>query len=146
MAKAPLWFKQLTWELPWSVAALRAKIKARQSPIPSRPGCYVFTNSAGEMVVDEVLYVGKAVDLRRRVTGYLVDYMKTKATKHKGRAFVFEYREIHTDDNIYVRWAIYGDPIGLEGGLIGYLHPQLNDRLEYNELADDGLLDPTFLP
>ena len=47
----------------------RAKIKrcARQSPIPSRPGCYVFTNSPGEMVVDEVLYAGKAVDLKEGV-------------------------------------------------------------------------------
>jgi hypothetical protein len=121
-------------------------IKARQNPIPSRPGCYVFTSSQGEMVVDDVLYVGKAVDLRKRVVSYLVDYMQTKATKHKGKAFIFEYRHLNTDDNLYVRWAIYGDPIGLEGGLIGYLHPQLNDRFEYDELAYDEGLNPTFLP
>jgi len=98
------------------------------------------------MVVDEVLYVGRALDLRRRVTGYLVDYMKTKATKHKGRAFIFEYRDIHKDDNIYVRWAIYGGPIGLEGGLIAYLNPRLNDRFEDDELSDDEFLDPKLLP
>jgi hypothetical protein len=146
MPKAPLWFNQLTWALPWSVAALRAKIKARQSPVPSRPGCYVFTASPGAMVVDEVLYVGKALDLKRRVTGYLVDYMKTKPTDHKGRAFIFEYRDIYTDDNLYVRWAIYGDPTGLEGGLMAYLNPRMNDRLEDDELSDDELLDPALLP
>jgi len=157
MSKAPLWLGQLTWEVPWNVAALRARIEAGQNPIPSRPGCYVFTATAGKLVPGKVLYVGKADDLRTRISGrettrtpraggYLVDYMKTAKTRHKGCAFLFEYRYDHGDDNLYVRWAIIGDPIRLEGALIDYLKPDCNDRQETVELADDELLDPSLLP
>ena len=146
MARAPIWFGQLTWELPWTVAALRARIKARQNPSPSRSGCYVFTATAGKLVPGAVLYVGKAIDLRSRLRGYLVDYMKSAATKHKGRAFLFQYRHAHGDDNVFVRWAIFGDPVGLEGALMDYLEPAYNDRDEIVELAGDEHLDPSLLP
>lgn len=146
MRGAPRWFGQLTWELPWSVAALRARIVARQNPIPSRSGCYVFTGSSGALVPGRVLYVGKAIDLRRRVRVYLIDYMKTVATAHKGGAFLFDYRDRNGDDNTYVRWAIYGDPIGLEGALMDYLEPWYNDRNEEIQLADEELLDASLLP
>lgn len=142
---APLWYPQLTWSIPISVAILRSRMR-EQNPIPSRPGCYAFTSTPGPLVPGQVLYVGKAIDLKTRIRGYLVDYMETAATKHKGRAFIFEYRDRHTNARIYVRWAIYGDPTGLEGGLIDYLEPQMNDRIEEVELADDERLDPKLLP
>ena len=72
--------------------------------------------------------------------------MKTAATKHKGRAFLFDYRDKHGDDNVYVRWAVYGDPVGLEGALISYLEPWYNDRDEDVELADEELLEASLLP
>jgi excinuclease UvrABC nuclease subunit len=146
MPRAPVWYDQLTWSVPLSVAVVRARIHARANPIPPRPGCYVFTDGPGAMVPGDVLYVGKAIDLKSRVRGYLVDYMTTAATKHKGRAFVFEYRHLYGDDRLFVRWAIYGDPVRLEGALIEHLEPQMNDRLEAVELADDESLDPDLMP
>ncbi|MBY0512818.1 MAG: hypothetical protein K2P78_02785 [Gemmataceae bacterium] len=146
MPVVPLWFTQLTWSLPLSVAAVRARMRARETPIPARPGCYAFTAAPAELAPGQVLYVGKAIDLRSRVRGYLVDYMKTAATKHKGRAFVFDYRHQHGDENTYVRWAVYGDPIRLEGALMEHLEPVMNDRIEYSDLDDDEGLDADLLP
>jgi excinuclease ABC subunit C len=43
------------------------RLKARLKEIPERPGVYLHKNSAGE-----VIYVGKARNLRNRVTSYIV--------------------------------------------------------------------------
>ncbi|HEU5161813.1 MAG TPA: GIY-YIG nuclease family protein, partial [Thermoanaerobaculia bacterium] len=43
------------------------RLKLRLKEIPERPGVYLHRNEAGE-----VIYVGKARDLRSRVTSYLV--------------------------------------------------------------------------
>jgi hypothetical protein len=146
MFDPPVWFNQLVWGLPWSVAALRARIKADQNPIPDRPGCYVFTGDAGDTLVrGAVLYVGKAMNLRTRLRGYLVDYMKTAPSKHKGKVLIFDHRHQHGDDNCFVRWTMYGDPIGLEGALIVFLNPLCNDKIEEVELGDDESLDSRFV-
>jgi hypothetical protein len=137
----PLWYTQTHFNSPRPVSGIKA---ARD--IPDLPGCYVFTETRGALTPGRVLYVGKAFSLKTRVRGYLVDYMKTKATKHKGRAFIFEYRDDHGDRNLYLRWAIYGDPGELEASLIDYLRPDCNDRDEANPLADDEPLNPAYMP
>jgi excinuclease UvrABC nuclease subunit len=138
---APLWYTQVQFTPARPVPIVRA---ARD--IPDRPGCYVFTSDAGPLIPEQVLYVGKALSLRSRIRGYLVDYMKTAPTRHKGRAFIFEYRHDHGERNLYLRWTIYGDPSQLEASLIDHLRPQCNDRDEAGSLSDDEPLDAWYLP
>lgn len=135
---APRWLTQLQWQGP------RPGSTVQRRDIPEQPGCYVFTDKP--LIVPPVLYVGRAVNLKRRVWGYLLDYAKTKPTKHKGRAFIYDYRHTHGDHNLYVSWAVYGDPIGLEGSLIGQLEPLCNSRYEGEFLSDEDFLDEQFLP
>ena len=137
----PLWFTQVQFSPARPVPIVRA---ARD--IPDKPGCYVFTTDPGPLIPERVLYVGKALSLRSRIRGYLVDYMKTAPTRHKGRAFIFEYRHDHGEKNLYLRWTIYGDPIQLEASLIDHLRPQCNDRDEANPLSDDEPLDARYVP
>ena len=139
MSTHPLWYTQLHFNAPRPIPLVKL---ARD--IPDRPGCYVFTSSAGPLRPGEVLYVGKALSLRSRLRGYLVDYMTTAPTKHKGRAFLFEYRHDRGDRNLYLRWTIYGDPRQLEASLIDYLEPMFNDRDETDPFSDDEPLDPRF--
>lgn len=137
----PLWYTQIQFNAPRPVPIVKL---ARD--IPDRPGCYVFTSDDGPLRPGEVLYVGKALSLRNRVPGYLVDFMKTAPTKHKGRAFLFEYRHGRGDQNLYLRWTIYGDPKQLEASLIDHLQPLFNDRDETDPFSDDEPLDPRFMP
>ena len=109
MSDKPLWYTQLKWSRP--LVAVNALPK-----VPEQPGCYVFTADPGPLVPGRVLYVDKADNLKTRPRGYLVDFMKTAATKHKGRAFLFHHRHEHGEQSLYLRWAIYGDPSGIEGG------------------------------
>lgn len=135
MSVMPRWFAQLTWSPPWSVAALNQQRVA----IPGQPGCYVFTEHGGALMPDDVLYVGKAKRLRSRLGGYLVDYRKTRPTKHKGRAFIFERRHTAGDHATFVRWTVYGGKTGeLEANLCLFLWPSCTDRWETeHELWDD---------
>lgn len=57
-------YRELTAYLPRSNPRLRAK-RSMATHLPARPGVYLFRGPS-----DEVLYVGTAVDLRRRVTSY----------------------------------------------------------------------------
>ncbi|MGC4959960.1 DEDD exonuclease domain-containing protein [Gordonia sp. DT101] len=57
-------YRELTAYLPRSDPRLRAK-RTLARDLPSRPGVYLFRGPS-----DEVLYVGTAVDLRRRVMSY----------------------------------------------------------------------------
>jgi hypothetical protein len=141
MSGQPLWYTQVQFTHARPVPIVRV---ARD--IPDKPGCYVFTSNSGKLVPGQVIYVGKALSLRARVQGYLVDYMKTKPTNHKGRAFIFEYRHDHGEANLFLRWTIYGDPSQLEASLIDHLRPQCNDRDESDPFSDDEPLDPRYLP
>ena len=137
MSDLPLWFTQLYWSSPVKISQIHT------GNIPPQPGCYVFTEDDGPLVPGNVLYVGKAIRLRTRIPGYLADYRNIKATDHKGKAFIFEAR--HKGKQLYLRWTLYGDTIGLEGDLIGHLEPQVNSRWEEEFLADDEGLDPQFV-
>jgi excinuclease UvrABC nuclease subunit len=140
MDPMPPWFGQLHFSAPKPISVISNDL------IPSRPGCYIFTSDDGRgLVPGEVLYVGKALDLRSRVRGYLVDWRRTSPTRHKGRAFLFEYRALHTDAQLFLRWTVYGDPAMLEASLIDLLSPQLNDRWEFPVFGDDERLDPGLM-
>jgi len=141
MESKPLWYRQVQFTPPRPIPIVRAA-----HDIPDRPGCYVFTADNGPLVPGNVLYVGKALSLRKRVRGYLVDYMRTAPTRHKGRAFIFEYRHDHGEMNLFLRWTIYGDPSQLEASLIDHLNPACNDRDEGDTFADDEPLDARYLP
>ncbi len=138
--KITKWIGQLQWHGPYMGSTVQ------RSQITTEPGCYVFTDNPGPLK-PPVLYVGKAANLRNRVWGYLRDYAKSKSpTRHKGRAFIYDYRHQNGNSNLYVRWAVYGDPAGLEGSLIVKLEPLCNSRWEDEFLDEDELLDPIFLP
>ena len=122
----------------------RSWARTKSRDLPDRPGCYVFTADGGPLVPGQVLYVGKALSLRSRVRGYLVDYMETAPTRHKGRAFLFEYRHDKGDNKLFLRWTLYGDPTTLEASLIDHLEPLFNDRQESDPFADDEGLDPRY--
>jgi hypothetical protein len=143
MSALPKWFEQLQWSKTWSVAALANN----RDNIPAQPGCYVFTDDAGGLRPDHVLYVGKAKALRTRLGGYLADYRNTRPTRHKGRAFIFEQRATATDHSIFVRWVLYGgNPAELESNLCEFLWPHYTDRWETQELwNDDEKIDPELL-
>ncbi|GAA4678716.1 DEDD exonuclease domain-containing protein [Gordonia humi] len=57
-------YRDLTDYLPRATPAMRAK-RALAAGLPRRPGVYLFRGPG-----DEVLYIGTAVDLRRRVSSY----------------------------------------------------------------------------
>jgi excinuclease UvrABC nuclease subunit len=139
MPGSPLWYTQIHFNTPRPIALVKAA-----ADIPDRPGCYVFTENSGPLVPSQVLYVGKALSLRSRLAGYLVDYMKTKPTKHKGRAFIFEARHLKGDGHVFLRWTLYGDPSQLEASLIDLLEPVCNDRWESDPFADDEPLDKRY--
>jgi hypothetical protein len=143
MSAVPKWFEQLRWSATWSVVALANN----RQIIPEQPGCYVFTDDAGGLRPNHVLYVGKATNLRNRLGGYLVSYINTRPTKHKGRAFVFEQRARTGDHATFVRWVVYGGKPGeLESNLCDFLWPHCTDRWETHELwEDDETIDPRLL-
>ena len=139
----PKWFDQLKWSPVWTVAEL-ANSRDR---IPQTSGCYVFTGQASGLRPGHVLYIGKAKRLRARLGGYLVDFRKTRPTKHKGRAFIFEQRANTSDYETYVRWTEYGGlPGELETNLCEFFDPDCTDRWEKHELWDDDeTIDPRLL-
>jgi excinuclease UvrABC nuclease subunit len=132
MANMPVWYSQLRWSGPLSVA----KIQEDRDIIPTLPGCYVFTVDPGPLVVGRSLYVGMAsASLRKRVASYLVDFRRyKKAESHKGKGFVLEARHDRGDHGVYLRWIVYGgskeDISILEANLIHLLEPEANDRDE----------------
>jgi len=127
MATIPKWFEQLQWSEVWSIAGLNQNRKE----IPSFSGCYVFTEDAGGLRPDCVLYVGKAANLRERLGGYLVDFKNSATTSHKGRAFIFEHRSKVGDHKTFARWVEYGGLPGvLEANLCEFLWPHCTDRWE----------------
>lgn len=137
----PVWYKQLDFSIaqPISIARERGRI-------PGRPGCYVFTETSGILVPESVLYVGMALDLRERLQIYFFDYTQKDVPKdvHKGGAFIWDARKTRSDQRVFVRWTIYGDPRTLEASLIDYLNPQCNSRYETGGFADDEGLDKRY--
>ncbi len=91
-------------------------LKGILTTLPTRPGCYIMKNSAGE-----VIYVGKAVNLKNRVSSYF----QSSRLDGKTRQLV---RSIET-----IEWIVVGSELEaliLEMNLIKKHRPRFNIRLK----------------
>jgi excinuclease ABC subunit C len=85
--------------------------------LPTRPGCYIYRNDQGE-----VIYVGKAINLRNRVRSYFHD---PSGLDHKTRQLVRHIANIE--------WIVVGSELEaliLEMNLIKKHRPHYNIRLK----------------
>jgi excinuclease ABC subunit C len=89
--------------------------------VPTKPGCYIMKNEAGE-----VIYVGKAVNLRNRVRSYF------HASRQNG--FPFDQKTRQLVKNITdIEWIVVGSELEaliLEMTLIKKHRPRYNIRLK----------------
>ncbi|MBR5830065.1 MAG: GIY-YIG nuclease family protein, partial [Tidjanibacter sp.] len=92
-------------------------LKERVSLLPTTPGVYQFLDSSGR-----VIYVGKAVNLRRRVGSYFVDSKKHSAKVKVLVSKVVEIKHIDTPSE--------HDALLLENSLIKTLKPRYNILLK----------------
>lgn len=92
-------------------------LKGILDTLPTRPGCYLMKNTAGE-----VIYVGKAINLRSRVRSYF-----HAAAGHDRR---IEQLVVHISD---IEWIVVGSELEaliLEMNLIKKHRPHYNVRLK----------------
>ena len=85
--------------------------------LPGKPGCYIMMNEAGE-----VIYVGKAINLRNRVRSY---FHVSSQLDHKTRQLVKRIT--------HIEWIVVGSELEaliLEMNLIKKHHPHYNVRLK----------------
>ncbi|MFA5024921.1 MAG: GIY-YIG nuclease family protein [Candidatus Shapirobacteria bacterium] len=88
--------------------------------LPENPGCYLYRNSIGE-----IIYVGKAINLKKRVTQY---FQRDDALGPKTKTLVSQIDSIET--------RIVGSEIEaliLESSLIKKYHPKYNSQLRDNK-------------
>ncbi|MBR7103089.1 MAG: excinuclease ABC subunit C, partial [Tidjanibacter sp.] len=94
-----------------------ARLKEQVAALPTTPGVYRFYNSSGE-----VIYVGKAKNLRRRVSSYFVERADHSA---KVRVMVSRIERLEHIDT-----ATEQDALLLENSLIKRLQPRYNILLK----------------
>ncbi len=92
------------------------EIKATLSTIPERPGCYQYFNRAGQ-----IIYVGKAKNLRKRVSSYFQKEHPDKKTRHLVR---------NITDLRYIVVETEYDALILENSLIKQYQPYFNILLK----------------
>lgn len=98
-----------------SQAQIRARIENKLALLPTLPGCYLMHNAQ-----DEIIYVGKAKNLRNRVRSYFRGAHDTKTTKLVADIHHFEF--IVTNSN--------KEALILEINLIQQYKPQYNIKLK----------------
>lgn len=98
-----------------SQAQIRAQIENKLALLPTLPGCYLMHNAQ-----DEIIYVGKAKNLRNRVRSYFRGAHDTKTTKLVADIHHFEF--IVTNSN--------KEALILEINLIQQYKPQYNIKLK----------------
>ena len=123
---APSWYKQLQWSEPVNVATMTP------SQVPDqRSGCYVFCAGHGTLVPESnILYVGRAYNLRNRLRTYYNHIRCSKDTKHLGAYLLGHYATQLGADRIFVRWTLLANYRDFEGALMDYLAPHFNSRDE----------------
>ena len=94
-----------------------ARLKEQVAALPTTPGVYQFFNSSGE-----IIYVGKAKNLRRRVSSYFVD-----RTDHSAKVKVMVGRIERLE---HIDTATEQDALLLENSLIKRLQPRYNILLK----------------
>jgi len=67
-----LWFRKDAMKTEFNNPQLEQKVKN----LPHKPGCYLYKNADGK-----VIYVGKAIDLRKRVSSYFNKVQNMKTTR-----------------------------------------------------------------
>jgi hypothetical protein len=87
-----------TWELVPQPSHCEAFKRSRERFVPEKSGCYVLGTFSGV-----VLYIGQAVNLRRRMNDHLDDATKTGRTK-LGRAALFHWFECSNASTIERTW------------------------------------------
>lgn len=94
------------------------RIREKLAKLPEKPGCYLFRDRNGEIV-----YVGKAVDLKRRVTSYFnPSRMRRESPKRRGMVRCFADLE----------WMVVrneAEALLTEGRLIKDYRPRFNTAL-----------------
>lgn len=98
-------------------ASDKISLKEQVAQLPLLPGCYLFSNSDGE-----VIYVGKAKNLRRRVSSYFVE-----RSDHTPKVRVMVR---HIASLRYVTVDSESDALLLENSLIKSLQPRYNILLK----------------
>lgn len=98
-----------------------AKLKAILSSLPDRPGVYIFRDAAGE-----VLYVGKAKSLKKRVSSYF--RRRDSFLSPRLRKLVELIEEVHV-----VRTSTEAEALVLESQLIKRYQPFFNVDLKMGE-------------
>ncbi|MBN2581780.1 MAG: excinuclease ABC subunit UvrC [Planctomycetes bacterium] len=93
-----------------------ADLKEKVQQLPHGPGCYLMKDSRGT-----VLYVGKAKDLRSRVSSYFVDSADLAPDKQRMVAQVADIDYLETADEV--------DAVLTEARLIKDIQPPYNVRL-----------------
>ena len=93
-------------------------LRDKLAKLPAKPGCYLFRDRNGEIV-----YVGKAVDLRKRVTSYFSESrMRRESPKRRGMVRCFADLE----------WMVVrneAEALLTEGRLIKDYRPRFNTAL-----------------
>lgn len=88
--------------------------------LPSTSGCYIYRNSAGE-----IIYVGKAINLKKRISQY---FQRDDALGPKTKILVSQIASIETKTvNSEIEALI------LESSLIKKYHPKYNSQLRDNK-------------
>ncbi len=93
------------------------QIKGILNTLPVKPGCYIMKNAAGE-----VIYVGKAVNLRSRVRSYFQEHAEQDRKTHKLVSLIAD-----------LEWIVVGSELEaliLEMNLIQKHRPRFNIRLK----------------
>mgnify|MGYP003551859237 CR=1 FL=1 len=97
------------------------KLKPIVQSLPEKPGCYQYLNTNGQ-----VIYVGKAKNLKRRVSSYFIKEQQTYKTK----LLVKQIADIK-----YIVVNSEWDALLLENNLIKKYKPKYNIPRRFNLLA-----------
>ena len=95
---------------------MKAHLEAKIRLLPTNPGCYVMLGESGE-----IIYVGKAKNLKNRVTQYFYDGVKTE----KVMAMVQNVADFY-----YIITNSEADALSLENNLIKKHKPKYNILLK----------------